>query len=236
VQFVEATGLSVRSAVWVLQRRETPLRFHLFCMVHIGSQTFYDEVAARLGDCDVVVAEGFGQSRRRFTRLRLRFYGLTHRAHGSELVYQHIDYASLAVPVLWPDMDPPPPQDAAARTKRPLWSYLLFMGFVLLLPLKALAVLALGGARFLAQSMDLSIDDTTVLSDGDHLSAIVLDDRDDLLVAALTRLHEERAAESVNVAVVYGAAHMPAVVRHLNSAYGYRPTGGDWLTVHGIKL
>jgi hypothetical protein len=58
VQFVEATGLSVRSAVWVLQRGETPLRFHLFCMLHFGSQAYYDEITARLRDCDVVVAEG----------------------------------------------------------------------------------------------------------------------------------------------------------------------------------
>ncbi|MDX6315248.1 MAG: hypothetical protein QOF44_4712 [Streptomyces sp.] len=236
MQFVESTGLSVRSAVWVLQRRETALRFHLFCMVHVGSQSFYDEVAERLGSCDVIVAEGYGQSRRRFVRLRLGLHRLVQRAGKHELVYQHVDYASFGVPVIWPDLDEPEPRDAVARAERPLRSQVLFLGFLLLLPVRAFGVLLLGGRRFLTRSLSLNVEDTTVFTGGGHVSAMVLDDRDDLLVAALSRLHDTRAAERVDVAVVYGAAHMPAVVRHLNAAYGYRPTGGEWLTVHGVRV
>jgi len=33
------------------------------------------------------------------------------------------------------------------------------------------------------------------------------------------------------VAVVYGAGHMPGVVHHLATAYGYRPRDAEWLTV-----
>jgi hypothetical protein len=36
------------------------------------------------------------------------------------------------------------------------------------------------------------------------------DERDRLLVQALTSMHEERSQESIVVAVVYGAEHMPA--------------------------
>ena len=49
--------------------------------------------------------------------------------------------------------------------------------------------------------------------------------------AALCRLHEERGGESIEVAVVYGAAHVPAVVRGLLNRYRYRPRGAEWLTV-----
>lgn len=238
MQFVEATGLSVRSAVWVLTRRGTPLRFQLFCMVHIGSQGFYDEVAARVGGCDMIVAEGYGPSRRRFARLRLGLYRVLRRAGDTGLVHQHLDYAAFGVPVLWPDLDDAPPQDAVARVERSWGGRLLFLGFLLLLPLRMFVVPVLGGRRFLRGSLGLDVEDTTVLGGGGggHLTAMLLDDRDDLLVAALSRLHEERAAEPLDVAVVYGAAHMPAVVRRLNAAYGYRPTAGEWLTVHGTRL
>lgn len=236
MQFVEATGLSVRSAVWILQRHETPLRFHLFCMLHFGSQAYYDEVRARIGRCDMVVAEGFGESRRRFDRLRLGFYGLMHRARSSELVHQHIGYDSLGVPVLWPDTHDPEPEDAVSRVRRPLTAYLKFGLFLLTLPVGVFVLLLMGGQRFVARSVSLNVEDNMrSLGDGDF-AALVLDDRDDLLLAALRRLHEERAAEPIDVAVVYGAAHMPAVVRGLNATYGYRPAGGEWLTVHGLKF
>jgi hypothetical protein len=56
-------------------------------------------------------------------------------------------------------------------------------------------------------------------------------ERDDRLLAALTRLHEQRCGEDIEVAVVYGAAHVPAVVRGLRDRYGYRPRSADWLTL-----
>jgi hypothetical protein len=66
-----------------------------------------------------------------------------------------------------------------------------------------------------------------VLADVDR---VVLDERDERLVAALDDLHARRAAEPVTVAVVYGAAHMRAAARGL-TRHGYRVRTGDWLTV-----
>jgi hypothetical protein len=237
VQFVEATGLSVRSAVWVLQRRETPMRIHLFCMLHFGSQAYYDEITARLGRCHVIVAEGYGQGRRRFARLRLGFHRFVRRARASDLVYQYIDFESLGVPVLRPDTNPPEPEDSVSRVRRPGKSYLLFVLFLLALPFAVLGELLVGSRRFLARSFRLNIEDSMEwLTDNSHFTAIVLNDRDKLLVATLARLHEERSGEPIDIAVVYGAAHMPGVVRGLNATYGYRPTAGEWLVVHGTKV
>ncbi len=56
-------------------------------------------------------------------------------------------------------------------------------------------------------------------------------ERDDRLLAVLSRLHEERSGEDIEVAVVCGAAHVPAIVRGLMDRYGYRPRSADWLTV-----
>jgi hypothetical protein len=94
----------------------------------------------------------------------------------------------------------------------------------------------MGGRRFVARSVSLNIEDNMDWLSDSHFDALVLGDRDALLVAALSRLHEERAGEPIDIAVVYGAAHMPGVVRGLNTVYGYRPTAGDWLTVHGLRF
>ncbi|GIF64097.1 hypothetical protein Ais01nite_21320 [Asanoa ishikariensis] len=63
------------------------------------------------------------------------------------------------------------------------------------------------------------------------LDAAFADQRDERLIAALCRLHEERGHEDIEVAVVSGAGHTAAVVAGLQQGYGYRPRSADWLTV-----
>jgi pheromone shutdown protein TraB len=64
-----------------------------------------------------------------------------------------------------------------------------------------------------------------------ELVELIVDHRDALLIDALVSIHEARSTEPIAVAVVYGAGHMPAVVRALLARYGYRPRAADWLTV-----
>jgi hypothetical protein len=61
---------------------------------------------------------------------------------------------------------------------------------------------------------------------------LLVEDRDALLVEALDAIHQQRSQEPMSVAVVYGAGHMPAVVRSL-ARYGYRASSAEWLTVFG---
>ena len=61
MQIVEVTDFGVRSAVLRLTRRDTPLRFEIFPMVHVGEAAFYDAVTERLRRCDLIVAEGIGR-------------------------------------------------------------------------------------------------------------------------------------------------------------------------------
>jgi pheromone shutdown protein TraB len=63
------------------------------------------------------------------------------------------------------------------------------------------------------------------------IERVVLDERDERLVAALVDLHERRHDEQAVVAVTYGAEHMRAVVTQLNRRFGYRVRAGEWLTV-----
>jgi hypothetical protein len=63
VQIIEVTDLGVRSAIVRLRRRETPLQFVLYPMIHMAKPAFYAAVAARLKQANVVVAEGVGGGR-----------------------------------------------------------------------------------------------------------------------------------------------------------------------------
>jgi len=61
MQIIEVSVIGVRSGVLRLTRRDTPLRFEIFPMVHIGEPAFYTAVAERLRRCDLIVAEGVGR-------------------------------------------------------------------------------------------------------------------------------------------------------------------------------
>jgi hypothetical protein len=60
----------------------------------------------------------------------------------------------------------------------------------------------------------------------------ILHTRDDRLLERLaTELDARPLAEERTIAVVYGAAHMRAVVRELTTTRGFIVTGSDWRTV-----
>jgi len=59
MQFIEKNSFNVRSAVYHLKKDGAP-DFFLFPMIHVGSQTFYDEIARRLMARDLILAGNMG--------------------------------------------------------------------------------------------------------------------------------------------------------------------------------
>ncbi|MFB9333347.1 hypothetical protein [Actinoplanes octamycinicus] len=191
--------------------------------VHIGRPDYYRQIARRLVQCRLIVAETYdGPSSTGLayvTAMRL-----TLQPQARDLVHQDIDYRSLGVPTVWPDGHPSP----GRRDRLPVsgWADLAF-----LVPYLTVTM-AVGGRNWLLRrNFEVSDDSDLRLARIGWLNRMFLDDRDKLLVAELERIHAEHRDEPGEVAVVYGAAHMPAVVQALAGRLGYRPLrGGDWLT------
>jgi len=91
--------------------------------------------------------------------------------------------------------------------------------------------MALGGPDWLAgRHLDIDSDSDPQLRSR-FLHRKILAERDELLLGVLREIHGEFADEDMEVAVVYGAAHMPAVVGELTGPPKYRPApGAEWLT------
>ncbi|MFB6395721.1 hypothetical protein [Polymorphospora lycopeni] len=62
MQIIEVGMLGVRASVLRLTRRDTPLRFDVFPMVHIGEPAFYTAVADRLRRCDLILAKAWAEN------------------------------------------------------------------------------------------------------------------------------------------------------------------------------
>jgi hypothetical protein len=55
--------------------------------------------------------------------------------------------------------------------------------------------------------------------------------RDQHLLSCVLSCHDECAGSQRRVGVLYGAAHIPAVIRLLQDRLGYRVANSEWLTV-----
>ena len=228
MQIVEVTETAVRTAELQLERRQSPLRFVLYPMMHVGSPDFYAEVSRRLRAADVVVAEGGDRSRAAWT-LTAGYRALADDTR-RQLMVQHLDYPPGAE-IVRPDLQG---EDFDARWQTvPRWQRALARGATGV----AVAGQAAFGDRWLQLVLEhVTLDDLPTNEEAltkqplPDIDRVVMDERDKLLLTALLDLHERRHDEQAVVAVVYGAEHMRAVVPHLGRL-GYRVRAGAWLTV-----
>ena len=109
------------------------------------------------------------------------------------------------------------------------------VGLLGLAPVVGTAFWLLGTRRMLARyaaAEDLPDAAEVMLRDkAQALTELLLDQRDALLAAALDEVLVRRRDEAVDIAVVYGAGHMPALTRYLVAKYEFRPRAAEWLTV-----
>jgi hypothetical protein len=228
MQFIEVSITGVRSAVITLQRDQGPLRFVLFPMAHLGSPAFYRDVSARARDCELIIAEGISGHSVVAATLTLA-YRLPGRRRRMGLTRQRVDLSGLGDRLITPDMTGR--QLSHAWRSVPLWQRL---AAVCLAPAGAVLFWLFGTRRILARY--LAMDDlpspqlTQLRQSAPRLTEALLDKRDALLVEALARIFQDHQDEQIDVAVVYGAGHMPAVTQFL-AGHGYLPRGADWLTV-----
>jgi hypothetical protein len=233
MQIIEVTGLGVRSAVIRLQHRDSALQFVLYPMNHMAKPAFYTAVTTRLKRADVVVVEGVGGDWRKRSVLVSAMalsYTVLRFNRRAKLVEQDIDYAALGVPVVRPDVSV---EEFAVGWRRVPLAHRLMMWCAL----PFIVVTRLFGGTRMIWSRSVEQNDLPSTAEEDltdwspRLEAAFGGERDNRLLAALCRLHEEHSGENIEVAVVYGAAHVPAIVHGLTKRYGYRPRSAEWLTV-----
>src|SRR5215472_10524563 len=103
MQFIEVSVTGVRSAVVTLRAPGDRQQILLFPMLHLGTAAFYADVTERLGECDVVVAEGIRERSFLTTALTIS-YRVPGRRRRLGLVQQRIDYSGLSAEVVTPDV------------------------------------------------------------------------------------------------------------------------------------
>jgi len=228
MQFLESSVIGLRAARHRLVADDHPAEVTLLPMLHVGEQRFFDRVAAEAQSHDVVLVEGV-RSRtvwfltRAYRWLPLKRLGLVAQgrispSHGGAEVI-HADISPDEFERLWRAL--------------PWWQRFAF----------AAAGLAYGAwLRLSASRASIARrQSTTDLPDrGIALAhdtpvggffSVILHARDAHLAGVLAAELGKARGRPVRIAVVYGAAHMPAVLAELRAHGGFRPVESEWLEV-----
>lgn len=230
MQILESSLLGLRSARIVLVKPGTPVRITLFPMVHVGEAAFYEAVYADALTHDVILLEGVDSP---IVRHVTRSYRWIRHSQRMNLCVQprfparagqavHADLSRDEFEAAWRDV--------------PLW---LRLAIWFLAPWVGLKRRLFGTREALAKGR--SMDDQQSLDDLMNrdpetagLNALILDRRDQRLLEVLQGQLDREDAGEIRVAVVYGAAHMRAVLRYLLGGRGYTVRDADWMTVFSL--
>jgi len=207
-----------RTSVTVFRRPAGGLRWVIIPTIHMGHADYYWAIWQRLRSCQAVIAEiwdGPSSTGMAFANAMR----LARQRASRDLVPQDIDYGALGVPIIFPDAYLAPDADPDRRMSRGER-----VTASVATPFLALHMALTGDDDWLGRDMPDLHDHTEVPRDADDIK------REDLLLGVLREIDGEFAAEDMEAAVVFGALHMPTVVREL-IRLGYRVMpGATWLT------
>lgn len=230
MQFIEKNSFTVRSAIYKLGKQNSAIKIVLFPMVHVGAQKYFDEVGLHLGSCDVVFYEGVKS--KKVYLLTLSYRVLQHIKRLNLVTQgQGLNLVSLCGKVINTDI--------SGSDFDKSWTALplaLRAQMLLLIPLYIFYMLIFGSRRVIAENLavdDLPSSKEVLLQDEEsaNLDALLIDERDAILLRKLEELDEQNGTETVIVGVVYGAQHMRNVSSLLLGKLKYRVENAKWITV-----
>jgi hypothetical protein len=233
MQFVEESVIGVRSARLSFSSPTSGVRVTLFPMIHVGEPEFYRSTYLDAQLHDVVLLEGVRSPV--VTRIT-RSYRWTERSKS---------LSGLVVQPRFPDdgsnrkivhADLLPEEFEAEWRKVPLW---LRLAVSVLSPLIGLKRRWHYSRSALAKEM--SCEDQPSLSEllaispeTGALTQSILHARDERLIERLRDELDAFEMPSKSVAIVYGAAHMRAVVRELTGNRNFAVCGAEWRTIMSL--
>jgi hypothetical protein len=218
MQLTEMSVMGFRTSVTVFRRPAGGLRWVIIPTIHMGHADYYWAIWQRLRSCQAVIAEIWdGPSSTGMAYANAM--RLARQRASRDLVPQDIDYGALGVPIIFPDEYLAPDAHPDRRMSREE-----LLTATVMTPILALHMALTGDGDWLG-NIPLDIYDNTEFRKGE-------DDRkrEGLLLDVMREIDGEFAAEDMEVAVVFGAAHMPTVVQELTSQRYRVMPGAQWLT------
>ena len=218
MQLTEMSVMGFRTSVIGFRRPAGGLRWVTVPTIHMGHADYYWAIWQRLRSCQAVVAEIWdGPSSTGM--MYANAMRLARQRASRDLVPQDIDYGALGVPIFFPDDYLAPNADPDRRM-----SPEERLAATVTTPMLALHMALTGDGDWLGNVSPEVHDHTEVRRSPSDIK------RENLLLDVMREIDRGFATDDIEVAVVFGALHIPTVVRELIKL-GYRVMpGAQWLT------
>ncbi len=228
MQIIEASIVSVRSAIMRFEPADAGPAFILFPMIHVADAEFYREISEACEECDLILCEGVKSPTGSLITSSYRYFAGSPRLG---LVAQremdiskirdrmlHADVSGEAFEKKWSQMDT-------------WWRYAIPMAA----PLVGLYLRFFGTRELIAERMTMELRRASreIFEDDDMIEfeEVVLHWRDRHLLSVLERERTKSENKDAVIGVLFGAGHMRAVIKHLMRKRGYRQVSAYWATV-----
>ncbi|MEX0302876.1 MAG: hypothetical protein AB3N24_10665 [Leisingera sp.] len=230
MQFIERSFLGLRSARHVLRSPERAATVTLFPMVHVGEARFYDKVYRDALDHDVLLFEGVKSP---VVQHLTRSYRWTDGGRLGLVTQPRLPAGTGRAERVHADVTREEFEAAWKQLPLPIRAY-----FFAAAPLVGVRRRYFTTRESLAKGCN--VDDLSSRKRWLHWDAetalfqdVLLHQRDTRLCERLVHLLERE--EHASIAIMYGAAHMPAVTRTLFEHARYRPAASEWMTVFEME-
>lgn len=229
MQFIESTAFGVRSAYWTLTSENSSPTIHIFPMVHIGDQTFYDTVFEKVSACDIILVEGVKS--KTGSALSFSYRNVVRNKKLGLVLQPRIQQSDTTGEIVHADVS----GDEFDHE----WSQLsLFsrMKLMLLLPMAGLYWRKYGSREKIAKSLhtEYAPSRRELLSEDlqwEEAKEVLLTWRDSHLLKKIDEQIDRHINSKKDIAIIYGALHMRAVIKYLIDVKGYRVRESEWVTV-----
>jgi hypothetical protein len=228
MQIIESTVFGVRSAILRLEASDGAPSFVLFPMIHIAAPEFYAEISRRLNGCDLVLCEGVKSRTSSLLTLSYRFFAENPRLGLVSQKAMKLDH--LKGRLIHADV-------TGDAFESRWWGLKTWVRFVLPLaaPLYGLYMRYFGTradiARALGMNLRKSHREILASEEYEGVTKVLLDWRDRRLLDVIEQQWLRHKDADLCIAVLFGARHMRAVIRHLIKKRGYRVAKAEWTTV-----
>lgn len=233
MKFLESTHFFVRTVLFDFENsdQKIKLKFRLIPMVHIGSQTYYQQVRVQLEACDEILYEGVHL---KATRLITRQYKniakklnlVTQNEHlslrGLEAKLVHADYNKKSGKQAWRELRP---------TEK--------IKLALIIPATLFVQNRLLTREILAKKFMTSAEEDylaygPVPDEKGTAENLILNAREQIIFKHINRKMQEDTSTEKVIGIIYGAAHMKKIARYIIDKHGYIPRSGSFLKVFDI--
>lgn len=228
MQFLEPSVVGLRSARHHLRSPDFAPTVTVFPMVHVGEAAFYEQVHDDAAAHDVILCEGITSKiatnlTRSYRWMRVERLGL--------VVQPKFDRGSAKGRVETADLSGP--EFDALWRRATAWQRAAFAGAAPVFGvLRGVGLTRKSLAEGMSQN-DLASREEILGWDAlpRPLRRALFEAREARIGSVLQHIIRDNADARMSIAVIYGAAHMPAILHGLRQMGNYVPVDSDWMTV-----